>query len=107
MRFLTGSHLPRRTFLEGAGATLALPFLDAMVPVSPWTRRVSAAADVTRLVCIEEVHGLAGCNGHGAARFLFAPETTGRFELVRTRYSRQASETWASMSSFVEKAVAR
>ena len=36
-----------------------------------------------------------------------APETTGRFVLVRTRYSRQASETWASMSSFVENAVAR
>jgi hypothetical protein len=24
--------LPRRTFLRGAGATLALPLLDAMVP---------------------------------------------------------------------------
>ena len=24
--------IPRRTFLRGAGATLALPFLDAMVP---------------------------------------------------------------------------
>ena len=24
--------LPRRTFLRGMGATLALPFLDAMVP---------------------------------------------------------------------------
>ena len=24
--------LPRRSFLKGAGATMALPFLDAMVP---------------------------------------------------------------------------
>jgi hypothetical protein len=29
---LFGRHLPRRTFLRGAGATLALPFLDAMSP---------------------------------------------------------------------------
>ena len=29
---VTKMHLPRRTFLRGAGATLALPLLDAMVP---------------------------------------------------------------------------
>ena len=32
MSFITGKHLPRRTFLRGLGATVALPFLDAMVP---------------------------------------------------------------------------
>ena len=36
-----------------------------------------------------------------------APETTGFFEFVRVMNRRQASETCASMSSFVEKAVAR
>ena len=36
-----------------------------------------------------------------------APDTTGFFELVRVMYRRQASETCASMSSLVEKAVAR
>ena len=36
-----------------------------------------------------------------------APDTTGFFEFVRTMYSRQASETCASMSSLVENAVAR
>lgn len=30
--FITKTHLPRRTFLRGAGATLALPLMDAMVP---------------------------------------------------------------------------
>jgi hypothetical protein len=30
--FISKKHLPRRTFLRGAGATLALPLLDAMVP---------------------------------------------------------------------------
>jgi hypothetical protein len=30
--FITKRALPRRTFLRGMGATVALPFLDAMVP---------------------------------------------------------------------------
>ena len=29
---ITKKHLARRAFLRGAGAALALPFLDAMVP---------------------------------------------------------------------------
>jgi hypothetical protein len=74
--------MPRRTFLRGVGATVALPFLDAMVPAG----RVFAkapATDRTRLVCIEEVHGLAGCNNWAATKFLFAPEQTGaNFTLV-------------------------
>ena len=80
MHFITGKPLPRRTFLRGMGATVALPFLDAMVPAG-WggARRARAAtADRTRLVCIEEVHGLAGCNHLGAIKQLFAPETIGR-----------------------------
>lgn len=32
--FLTKKHLSRRTVLKGAGVTLALPFLDAMVPAA-------------------------------------------------------------------------
>jgi hypothetical protein len=36
-----------------------------------------------------------------------APLTTGLRVLVRIMYRRQASETWASMSALVEKAVAR
>jgi hypothetical protein len=32
MYFLTGKSLPRRTVLRGIGASLALPFLEAMVP---------------------------------------------------------------------------
>ena len=30
--FLTKRHLSRRTVLKGAGVTLALPLLDAMIP---------------------------------------------------------------------------
>jgi hypothetical protein len=80
MDFITGKHLPRRTFLRGVGATVALPFLDAMVPSrGAFGRPLEAAAnDRTRLVCVEEVHGLPGCNNWGASKFLFAPETAGK-----------------------------
>ena len=36
MRLITGKHIPRRTFLRGMGATVALPFLDAMIPAGVW-----------------------------------------------------------------------
>ena len=78
MNFLTGKQMPRRTFLRGAmGATVALPFLDAMVAAKGIGAPAAAAADRTRLICIEEVHGLAGCNKWGASKFLYAPEQTG------------------------------
>ena len=84
MDFITGKQMPRRTFLRGVGATVALPFLDAMVPSgAARSRALAAAPERTRLVCIEEVHGLAGCNNWGASKHLFAPATTGRdFTLV-------------------------
>jgi len=83
MAYITGKHMHRRTFLRGVGASVALPLLDAMIPAG---RRSQAAADTalgkTPLICIEEVHGLPGCNEWGASRNLFAPATTGAdFEL--------------------------
>jgi hypothetical protein len=83
--FITKLSLPRRTFLRGIGATIALPFLDAMVPArSRWSRPASAASlDRTRLVCIEMVHGAAGSNEWGAKQHLWSPAATGRdFDLA-------------------------
>lgn len=34
MRYITKKSMPRRTFIKGAGASLALPLLDAMVPAA-------------------------------------------------------------------------
>ena len=45
---ITRKALPRRTFLRGLGATVALPLLDAMVPSMTALAR-SAAAPVRRL----------------------------------------------------------
>ena len=81
MHFITGKHIERRSFLKGMGAAVGLPLLDAMTPAG--RGRVSAADTPPRLVCIEEVHGVPGCNEWGASQHLFAPETVGRdFELL-------------------------
>jgi hypothetical protein len=40
--FLTKLSLPRRTFLRGMGATVALPFLEAMVPAMTATAKTAA-----------------------------------------------------------------
>jgi hypothetical protein len=81
MTMFTRGPMPRRTFLRGLGATIALPHLEAMVPV--FRSGASAAADKTRLVCIESVHGAAGSNAWGATKNLWAPAGVGRdFELI-------------------------
>ncbi len=46
--FITRTSLPRRTFLRGLGATLALPLLDAMVPAAT-ALAATPAAPVRRL----------------------------------------------------------
>ena len=46
--FVTRKHLPRRTFLRGAGTALALPLLEAMVPALT-AERLTDAAPVRRL----------------------------------------------------------
>ena len=82
MHFITGKHLPRRTFLRGMGAAVALPTLDAMVPAGRSWRDVAAEPGSTRLICVEEMLGCAGASPLGLERHLFEPLTMGRsFEL--------------------------
>lgn len=56
--FITKRYIPRRTFLRGAGVTLALPFLEAMVPAFT-PLRLTAAAPIRRFVGIWHPHGAA------------------------------------------------
>ena len=56
--FITKRHIPRRTFLLGAGVTLALPLLEAMVPASTALAQ-TAAAPKPRFVGIFFPHGMA------------------------------------------------
>jgi len=56
--FITKKHISRRTVLRGAGAALALPFLDAMVPAA--TALAQTAADPKpRFVGCFVPHGMA------------------------------------------------
>jgi Protein of unknown function (DUF1552) len=56
--FITKKHIPRRTVLRGAGATLALPLLEAMVPAAT-TLAQTAAEPKPRFVGCFVPHGMA------------------------------------------------
>ena len=76
--------LSRRKMLKGLGATVALPYLEAMAPVRK---------PPVRLICIEQVHGAAGSSMYGAQHNLWAPAATGRgFDLATS--SLKPLEAW-------------
>ncbi|MEO6213361.1 MAG: DUF1552 domain-containing protein [Vicinamibacterales bacterium] len=75
--FLTKKYISRRTVLKGVGASVALPFLDAMVPARTLLAN-TAAAGKTRLSCIEMVHGAAGSSQFGLAKNLWSPAALGK-----------------------------
>ncbi|PYR37257.1 MAG: hypothetical protein DMF90_07440 [Acidobacteria bacterium] len=56
--FVAKRHIPRRTVLRGAGVTLALPLLDAMVPAATLLAQ-TAARPKSRFVAIFYPHGMA------------------------------------------------
>jgi hypothetical protein len=80
--FITRQHLSRRTVLRGMGATIALPFLDAMLPAgaSAQSRR-----QPVRLIAMEMVHGAAGSTAFGIRQHMWAPAASGNaFDLSPT-----------------------
>src|SRR5499433_3219191 len=56
--FITKKHIPRRTVLRGAGAALALPFLEAMVPAATAMAQTEATPKA-RFVGLFVPHGMA------------------------------------------------
>jgi len=75
--YLSQKHISRRAVLKGVGATVALPFLEAMVPARTALAK-TAAAGKTRLAAIEMVHGAAGSTQIGLTKNLWAPAAVGR-----------------------------
>lgn len=70
--------------LRGAGAAIALPLLDAMVPAQTPLRQTAASA-APRLACIEMVHGAAGSTQVGAREHYWSPQQAGAdFEFTYT-----------------------
>jgi hypothetical protein len=83
MNLVMKKHLSRRTALKGLGATIALPFLDAMRPAG--TVFAKAADRKLRLIAIEMVHGAAGSTTFGSSLNMWAPAVTGTgFDLSPT-----------------------
>ena len=87
--FITKKHISRRTVLRGAGATLALPLLDAMIPAATALAQ-TAATPKPRFVGCFVPHGMAPgywVPGHGrrAGRR--------RFRSTGNRSNRSAKQT--------------
>jgi len=59
MSFITKKHIARRTFLQGAGVTLALPMLESMIPASTVLAQTAAGQVKPRFVGIFFPHGMA------------------------------------------------
>src|ERR1700749_3422552 len=66
--FITKRHISRRTVLKGAGAALALPLLDAMVPAATALAQTAAAPKPRFVGCFVP---------HGAAPGYWIPDTEG------------------------------
>src|SRR5580658_516286 len=55
--FLTKKHVPRRTFLQGVGATISLPLLEAMFPAATASAQTAAGKTPKRFAFIGFPHG--------------------------------------------------
>jgi hypothetical protein len=83
--FLTKKNISRRAVLRGMGVTVALPFLESMLPAATPGRLAAAAQTKTRMTCIEMVHGSAGSTKYGLEQNLWSPAADGRaFDLAPT-----------------------
>jgi len=77
--------LPRRTFLRGLGATMALPLLDSMVPRLSVQAAHAATKTPVRLGYVYTPNGIIGACDKSPRPFMWTPKTTGaNFEFSPT-----------------------
>src|SRR4030095_4690134 len=75
--FITKKHLSRRTLLKGAGVSLALPLLDAMIPPATALSQTAAARKL-RMGLVYLPHGaIMGHTRHGAKADSWNPTGSG------------------------------
>ncbi len=90
--FITKKHIPRRTFLRGAGVTFALPLLDSMVPAATLLAQ-TAATPKPRFVATFIPHGAAP--GYHVPAGLVLPATTaGGGPLTELPFTYKTLEPW-------------
>src|SRR5688572_27631974 len=73
---ITNKALPRRTFLRGVGATMALPVLDSMFSPLTAVAQTMKKAPV-RLGYVYTPNGIIGCNDKSPKKFMWTPTTAG------------------------------
>jgi hypothetical protein len=73
---ISNKSLPRRTFLRGLGATVALPFLDSMLPAFT-TLTHAAAKTPVRLGYVYTPNGIIGACDKSPRPFMWTPKTVG------------------------------
>ena len=71
--FITKKHISRRVMLRGAGAALALPLLDAMVPAATLLAQTAASPKPRFVGCFVP---------HGMAPGYWVPGTEGKLDAV-------------------------
>ena len=82
MYITKNKHISRRAVLRGMGASVALPFLEAMLPAK---KAWASTKEPKRLVCIEMVHGAAGSTKYGLENNMWSPVAEGdAFDLSPT-----------------------
>jgi hypothetical protein len=89
MTFITKKHMSRRTVLRGAGATLALPLLDAMIPASTALAQTAATPKPRFVGCFVP---------HGAAPGYWVPAKEGKLEAT-------LPFNWKPLEPFVNQTV--
>ena len=81
---ITNKTLPRRTFLRGIGATMALPMLDSMFSPLTAVAQTMKKAPV-RLGYVYTPNGIIGCSDKSPKPFMWTPRTAGaNFEFSPT-----------------------
>ena len=98
---ITKKALPRRTFLRGMGATLALPLLDAMIP--SMTALAATAAAPARLRRLGFVYMPMGCDitrwtPPGADRSTSCRRSSARWP--RSRSTSRRSRIWSCKNAY-------
>jgi len=87
--FITKKHMSRRTVLRGAGATLALPLLDAMIPASTALAQTAATPKPRFVGCFVP---------HCMAPGYWVPSTEGKLDAV-------LPFNWKPLEPFVNQTV--
>ena len=106
--FITKKHISRRTVLKGAGVTLALPFLDAMVPAATALAQ-TAAVPKLRTGFFYIPHGaIMGNTSHGPALDKWTPSGSGaNFKLSPILASLEPYKKYVSSFGNLENAATR